>query len=566
MKRNLLLTGILALASWGAYGQIATYVLQPPELAGPLEFSLADGWGMLPDMNDPVNRVQAFAAIVDDGDPEVPEQGCATLVNTADIDGKIAVVWRGTCEFGTKALNAQNAGAIGVVIVNNAPGAPIAMGGGDNGASVSIPVVMITQDAGNMLREEIEAGNVEILIGTVWGMFPNNLGVDQHRILIPTMAARPALVSSDPGSFATELGAWVYNWGAETAAQSDLNVTVKVDGNTVYDETVSSGALSPGDSVFIQLPTFALNSYSGRYEITYLASEPDVEDDFIDDNIYATSLTVDSLVSYSPIGDDGTPNQDGYIRPADASLFQVCSHFKDPHASRLRAEGIYAAASMNEDDGTLVNQQLSVVMNEWNGDFTGISDAYFDELEPVMNGEYVYTEDLNYEVIYIPFFEAMPLEDNQRYLFCLSTNDDRVFLGHSSTVDYGLTEEFTDAITTVLNIGGSWYGGWTGGNTPAFAILMTDMTSGIQEMKTVELTPYPNPTNASISIPIKGMTGKASVDVYDTKGTKVLNSQVTVGGNNILTMNLNELQSGQYVFHVLFENGHRSHFNVVVAR
>jgi hypothetical protein len=42
---------------------------------------------------------------------------------TSDVNGKIAVLYRGDCQFGVKAKNAQDAGAIAVIIINNVPGA-----------------------------------------------------------------------------------------------------------------------------------------------------------------------------------------------------------------------------------------------------------------------------------------------------------------------------------------------------------------------------------------------------------------------------------------------------------
>ena len=45
-----------------------------------------------------------------------PEEGCSALSN--DVDQRIALIKRGTCPFETKARNAYNAGAIGVLIYN----------------------------------------------------------------------------------------------------------------------------------------------------------------------------------------------------------------------------------------------------------------------------------------------------------------------------------------------------------------------------------------------------------------------------------------------------------------
>jgi extracellular elastinolytic metalloproteinase len=66
--------------------------------------------------------------------------------------GAIAVVDRGTCEFGFKALMAQNAGATAVIVADNAPGAPTQMGAGAVGSQVTIPAVRVSQVDGNTLK------------------------------------------------------------------------------------------------------------------------------------------------------------------------------------------------------------------------------------------------------------------------------------------------------------------------------------------------------------------------------------------------------------------------------
>ena len=69
--------------------------------------------------------------------------------NVLAVNGKIALIDRGGCAFLIKVKNAENAGAIGVVIANNAAGL-LNMTGVD--ATVTIPSVMISQAAGNALK------------------------------------------------------------------------------------------------------------------------------------------------------------------------------------------------------------------------------------------------------------------------------------------------------------------------------------------------------------------------------------------------------------------------------
>ena len=76
-------------------------------------------------------------------------------LNTLAVNGKVALVDRGICTFPEKVKNAQNAGAIGVIVADNVAGSPPpGMGGTD--PTVVIPSVRITlADAGvfkNALR------------------------------------------------------------------------------------------------------------------------------------------------------------------------------------------------------------------------------------------------------------------------------------------------------------------------------------------------------------------------------------------------------------------------------
>lgn len=86
--------------------------------------------------------------------------GCTGLVNAGAIAGKIALIDRGTCTFNIKAAAAQAAGAIGVIIANNAAGA-LAPGGAD--PSITIPVVGISLADGNTLKANLGSGVVATL-------------------------------------------------------------------------------------------------------------------------------------------------------------------------------------------------------------------------------------------------------------------------------------------------------------------------------------------------------------------------------------------------------------------
>lgn len=101
------------------------------------------------------NVVRAFDPA--DGAGPTTTDGCSAFTNGGSISGNIAFVDRGTCNFTVKVKNAQNAGAIGVIIGNVStsvnPGIPPGMSGAD--ATITIPVVSLALSNGDAIRGQL---------------------------------------------------------------------------------------------------------------------------------------------------------------------------------------------------------------------------------------------------------------------------------------------------------------------------------------------------------------------------------------------------------------------------
>ncbi len=100
------------------------------------------------------NAVQALDP-ADSSGPSTTD-ACSPFTNAASVSGKIALVDRGVCLFVTKVKNAQDAGAIGVIVADNVAGPVAGMGGADD--TITIPSVRITQTNGNTLKAQLAAG------------------------------------------------------------------------------------------------------------------------------------------------------------------------------------------------------------------------------------------------------------------------------------------------------------------------------------------------------------------------------------------------------------------------
>jgi minor extracellular serine protease Vpr len=80
---------------------------------------------------------------------DTASDGCTSL--PAGASGKLAIINRGTCSFSQKVANANQAGAVGVLIVNNVAGDPIPMAR-TAGFDDDLPAVMIGLNEGAALR------------------------------------------------------------------------------------------------------------------------------------------------------------------------------------------------------------------------------------------------------------------------------------------------------------------------------------------------------------------------------------------------------------------------------
>lgn len=92
----------------------------------------------------PVGNSVAAVTAVDYGSAD---SGCESADFAGLAGGNIALVSRGTCPFADKVLNAQAAGASGVLIANNVPGLSSVSLIGASG--IGIPALSITKELGD---------------------------------------------------------------------------------------------------------------------------------------------------------------------------------------------------------------------------------------------------------------------------------------------------------------------------------------------------------------------------------------------------------------------------------
>jgi PA domain len=88
------------------------------------------------------------------------------------VAGNVALIDRGGCDFTVKAKNAQDAGAVAVIIADNVAGSPPPELGGSDPA-IRIPVVRVTQADGAALRDAANTAGNHPYAGAISVLFKN---------------------------------------------------------------------------------------------------------------------------------------------------------------------------------------------------------------------------------------------------------------------------------------------------------------------------------------------------------------------------------------------------------
>ncbi|HLW30010.1 MAG TPA: PA domain-containing protein [Brumimicrobium sp.] len=578
--KKLLLLGFGVLMTGVISAQVIFSGISPAAIQGDYDMTYGQTnsqWGSV-DLNDPANVVEdTLVAFLDD------TLACVSATNQADIAGHIAILYRGTCEFGLKASLAQAAGAIACVIINNEPGAPIGMAGGANGGAVTIPVVMISDVDGAKLINEMKNGPVTVFIGNKLGYFDNDIGLRANRVLRPMYSSVPSQIATNGTEYSVKIGASIKSNGVNDAKNVTLQAIVTHNGSEVYNETSTPLDIISGDTFFFTLPDLAPASWDeGYYKLTYIASSDSTDQSNFDNTMESDFIiSASGDLSYASI-DETTllPNSSGGSHPIDGSTqnpispFSSCIHFRDANASKLAPQSI----TFNAFKGTtaaipsMEGEEIKLSVYEYNDVFTDLNDpavsnpisSYVD----VMTKDYFYPSDLGDEMITVDFDyqTVVALEDDQRYLFCVTTYIDDIYLGTDSKRDYTLNlDEYLQPLFPVEAGSGNFNPMGFGPNfVPSISVKFMDASkvSLNAEKKAINMNAYPSPASDLLNVDFK-QNEVSKVELVNMMGQTVASQNVA---NNVTkaTLNVADVDNGVYIVKVYLTNNMTHTMQVVV--
>lgn len=267
----------------------------------------ANNWGGY--FSTPVYNVQVVRTFND-------SLGCTTpFTNAAAIAGKWVIIRRGNCEFGAKALAAQQAGAAGVLIANYAApgvsgngGGPVGMAAGAVGSSVTIPVFSISDVDGDAIYSQLALNQTVTITITGWQSgFTHDLSILRNGAAGPHANAVPlnqlGANNGNPMAYKFLTGGFIANFG--TANESNVvfrnNTTFTPTGgsaSTVYTDSVAIGAFNTIDSVKAPVGTKTYDPHpttTGVYNMNYSLSLANTDQSASDNSQTVSMQVTDSI-------------------------------------------------------------------------------------------------------------------------------------------------------------------------------------------------------------------------------------------------------------------------------
>lgn len=281
-------------------------ITAPASIAGPVTHTISnDGGGGTNEWGGSIKGLSSPILNVDIVKAD-PYEACGTLNNAAAMVGKVALIKRGNCEFGAKALAAQNAGAVAVIIVNQISGPPVGMGAGAQGASVTIPVIMVSDLDGAEIENTLANEPVTFSMAVWSNGYNNDIGIlDRGLSLWHAYSVPFSQVSGGTSSLQYNgiNGAVIGNFGTATSTNTKLKATLKwtpTGGSTtvVRSDSMTIASFAPGDSILSPFMDMGYNlnpTTTGRYDVEY-ELEPSFTDQFAGDNKASYSFYVDNRI------------------------------------------------------------------------------------------------------------------------------------------------------------------------------------------------------------------------------------------------------------------------------
>lgn len=488
--------------------------------------------------------------------------GCEAI--TTDLTGKLALIRRGACDFSTKVLNAQNAGAIGAIIVNHYANADdtgatlVGMLGGVDGPAVTIPAVFISRSSGEAIIPSVDAGETVNASFVVKSFYDP---VSSFSIQTPT---------SDAIAFDSYFIHYV-NPSSVDAADVTVTATITAPSGTETILTGNSIVEPLADSIIVLDGDF-LPTEMGTYTVAWTH---DQGPETLESNFYTTEYaygTARPTINQAPRVSDADFQTGNLIYQAGALSIMDADGAVATHASF----GLSNGADLFTGDP--ISDQIVVILYDADNDENDLIDfsptsasTTFDELTPVALASYVITGNETVDQqIYVEWEDLedgdnmVTLKPNGAYYTVIAYDGGDAGLGICPGFTASSGVNYLNFPTTPIIVSGSFFSGGWNGSTVGIGLHLAGFeppvnTEDLVELDAAKITLAPNPVSSRLNVMfnLDETADQVQLMLTDVSGKLVSADQYEQVFNQSIEIDMNRLPAGTYFLSIATPEGYR---------
>jgi hypothetical protein len=491
--------------------------------------------------------------------------GCEAIVT--DLTGKIAIIRRGTCDFTTKVQNAQDAGALGVIILNHFANAGdtdafvigMSCGAVENCENITIPAIFVSRSTGTIIADALAADEAMSVSFTVKSFYD------------PTSS----FSIQTPVTDAIEFDSYFIHYvNPNSVDAADVTVTATITAPSGA-ETVLTGTsfVEPLADSIIVLDGGYTPTELGEYAVTWTHDQGPEQ---LTSNFYTTDYTygtADPSLGQAPRSADADFSAGNFIYQAGALSIIDTDGAVTTHASFGLSNGAdLFTGDVNAD-------QIVVILYDADADADGLIDfsptsqatTTFDELLPVALASYTITGNETIDQQLFVEWEDLADGDNMvalkpdgAYYTVIAYDGTEAGLGICPGFAASSGVSYLNFPTTPIIVNGSFFsGGWNGATVGVNLHLAgfeppvgTEDLPGLDASK-VTLAPNPVSSRLNVMFDLDQTADKVQMIMTDVSGKIITTEQYEQVLNQSIEIDMERLPRGSYFLSIATPEGYR---------